>query len=252
MSDLLPLDQASRSWRDRLQRAVRSEEVPPYLESRIRHSIRSSKQPVLWLRRLVPVGAALAVCLGAAIAYQLGHLRLTAASQEAYVVAMSNRVGTLMRIGLGDHIHCSVFGKNPQKPPSFEEVVQEANPKYRELVEVARAKVPAEYHLWTAHECRYHGRRFVHLSFGNGLRLVSLVISKKGDGESFETENLLPALAESGIPIYRAGVQRFEIAALESRDHLVYVVSDLPKEKNLDMMQAMAPGIKGFLAKLEI
>jgi hypothetical protein len=157
-----------------------------------------------------------------------------------------------MRIGLGDHIHCSVFGKYPKNPPSFDAVVQAANSKYRELVEVARAKVPADYHLWTAHECRYHGRRFVHLSFGNGSRLVSLIISKKGEGESFETENLLPALAKEGIPVYRAGIQRFEIAALESRDHLVYVVSDLPTDKNLDMMQAMAPGIKGFLAKLEI
>ena len=54
---------------------------------------------------------------GAGAVYQLGHLRFTTASQESYIASVSNRVATLMRVGLGDHIHCAVFRKSKKTPP---------------------------------------------------------------------------------------------------------------------------------------
>jgi hypothetical protein len=42
-------------------------------------------------------------------------------------------------------------------------------------------------------------------------------------------------------------VQRFNIAAFETRDSLVYVISDLSAEKNSRLMLAMAPALKKFL-----
>ena len=101
----------------RLQAAVRSEAVPPYLEARIKARIRASESPRRWVVRLVPVIIATAICAGAGIAYELGHLRLTVQSQQSYIASVSNRVATLMRVGLGDHIHCSVFRKYPKNPP---------------------------------------------------------------------------------------------------------------------------------------
>jgi hypothetical protein len=63
---------------------------------------------------------------------------------------------------------------------------------------------------------------------------------------------MLPALTESGIPMYQAGVQRFQISAFETRDRLVYFISDLSKEKNTEMMLALAPQVKAFLRKQEL
>src|SRR5690242_6860371 len=148
----------------RLKRAVASEPVPPYLESRIRAQIRSSARPRGWLFRLAPVAIAAAVCLGLGIAYQLGHLRMTVGSQESYISAVSNQVATLMRVGLGDHIHCAVFRKYPKKAPSAEEFVQKMGPQYAGLIPIVRDKVPTDYRMMLAHQCRYHGRQFVHLS----------------------------------------------------------------------------------------
>ena len=78
-----------------------------------------------------------------------------------------------------------------------------------------------------------------------------MVIARKDGGESFAKADLLPALAQSGIPIYRAGVQNFQIAAFETSGHLVYFISDLPEQKNMDIMAALAPGVREFLRRLE-
>lgn len=58
-------------------------------------------------------------------------------------------------------------------------------------------------------------------------------------------------LSQAGIPFYRSGVQRFEIASFETRDHLVYLVSDLPQQENMRMMLAVAPGVRSVLTHVE-
>jgi hypothetical protein len=63
---------------------------------------------------------------------------------------------------------------------------------------------------------------------------------------------LLPELVHSGIPIYKSGVQRFQMAAFESRDYLVYFISDLPAQQNTEIMTAMAPAVRSFLAAREL
>jgi hypothetical protein len=74
----------------------------------------------------------------------------------------------------------------------------------------------------------------------------------KQDGESFKTEELIPALTEVGIPFYRAGAQSFQVAAFESERHLIYVISDLSQAQNMQTMTAMAPELKDYLDKLTL
>jgi hypothetical protein len=237
----------------RLKAAVESVPVPPYLETRIRARIREAHQP-RWrfAVRFAPVAAGLAACFGGLLAYQLGYLRLTANSQESYIASVTTQIATLMRVGLGDHIHCSVFRKYPKDPPTAEEVVSKMPEQYAGLAPIVRSQVPENYRMTLAHECRYHKRRFVHLSLMDDANMMSVVITRKAEGESFRTEDMLPALTEAGIPMYQTGVQRFQVTAFETRDHLVYFISDLSKQKNAEMMLALAPGLKSFLSKLEL
>lgn len=252
MNELTPMDQDGTRLAQRLKTAVRSEEPPPYLEARIRNAIRANDRKRSWAFRLVPVAVAAAICLTVGIAYQLGRLRVTANSQESYIAGVSNRVATLMRVGLGDHIHCAVFRKFPKENPSVEALAAKMGAEYSPLVPILQQKLPADLRIVGAHECRYHGRKFVHVTARSGSQLLSLVIATKRDGESFATENMIPALAQSGVPLYRAGVQRFEIASFESRDHLVYLVSDFSQQKNVEMLAALAPQLKEFLQKREL
>jgi len=236
----------------RLREAVQSIQAPPFLEARIRHSLNTQKMSRRWLPQLIPVTATAAGVVALLISYQLGHLRLTVRSQESYISSVSTRVATLMRVGLGDHIHCSVFRKYPKNPPTAEEFLQKMKPQYAGLIPIVRRQVPENYRMTLAHECRYHGRRFVHLSFMDDANMLSLVMTRKSDGESFKTEEMMPALVQSGIPMYQTGVQRFQMTAFETGDYLVYFISDLGKQQNTDLMLALAPRVKDFLAKLEL
>jgi len=235
-----------------LRSAVGSVPVPPFLEARIRSHLRAEKPTRSWLPRLVPTTVAVAAIFGVVTAYQLGHLRLTVRSQESYIASVSTQIATLMRVGLGDHIHCSVFRKYPKNPPTTEEFVEEMNPQYAGLIPIVRGQVPDSYRMMLAHECRYHGRKFVHLSLMNDSNMLSLVITRKAAGESFRKEDMLPALVQSGIPMYQTGVQRFQMTAFETRDYLVYFISDLGKQQNTDLMLALGPRVKDFLQKLEL
>ncbi|HEV2690196.1 MAG TPA: zf-HC2 domain-containing protein [Bryobacteraceae bacterium] len=239
--------------RGRLRSAAQAVPTPAYLEARVRSRIRGSRSSSQWTNRLMAaaVMAVLAIGVGVSLAYRSGYLRLTADSKESYIASASSQVPSLMRVGLGDHIHCAVFRKYPKNPPPVEEFARQLGPEFSGLIPVVQQQVPSDYRLILAHQCRYHNRRFVHLTLTNGSRLLSLVIARKGEGESFQKHDLLPALSEAGLSIYRAGVQRFQMAAFETRDHLVYVISDLPQERNTELMRAMAPVLSGYLSKLE-
>ncbi|MGJ5814598.1 anti-sigma factor family protein [Paludibaculum fermentans] len=242
--------QSRRMIRGRLRQAVRSDTTPPFLEARIKANLRIAHRPSLWQRTWAPAAAAVLICLGSVIAYQLGALRLTTSSQESYIASVSSRIPALMRVGLGDHIHCSVFRKFPKDAPTVEELTRKMGPEYAGLIPIVRKHVPREFTLMQAHQCRYHGRRFVHLSLKSGARLISLVIAKKSDGESFEAQKVIPEFVHTDIPMYQAGVQRFEVTAFETGSHLVYLVSDLAQSKNNDLMLAMAPEVKAYLSSL--
>lgn len=238
----------------RLKQAVQNEPVSPYLEAKVRRTIREhgirGVSPWSW-RRLVPVAAALVVCLGGWIAYQLGHLRVTTASQETYIQAISEKVSGILRVGLRDHVHCTVFRKFPKEPPGIPEMRSQLGSEYAGLLTLVNDRVPARYRVMMAHRCSYHGRKFVHLALSGDSKLISLVITRKGEGESFHKDGLRPVLSEAGLAIYGGGVQRFAIAAFETRDHLAYLVSDLGRRQNLDLLAALAPPVKDFLDSLE-
>jgi hypothetical protein len=238
--------------RDRLRTAARSVSAPPRLQAKIRSSIRESGHKTAWGRYFLPVAATLLVSLGGVVAYELGHLRLTTGSQESYIGSISGRVANVMKVGLGDHVHCTVFRKFPRNPPTLEEMAGKLGPEYAGLLPLVKDRVPADFQIVMAHQCGYHGRKFVHLALRSDSKLLSLVISLKRDGESFTKENLLPVLSESGIPMYHSGVQRFEIAGFESDKHLVFVVSDLPGPKNIEILTALAPAVKDLLNKVKV
>ncbi len=244
----------SRStMKNRLKTAASAEAVPFHLESRVRAALhRNPARPRVsfFPRFAVPVAAMLAVGVGLSIAYQLGHLRLTAASQESYISAISEQVPSLMRVGLGDHVHCSVFRKFPKNPPSVAQMAEKLGPEYKDLLPVVSEKMPSDYRVVLGHRCSYHRRKFVHISLTDGSHLVSLVIAKRGSGESFDQSELTAMLAD-GLPLYRSSVQRFSIAAFQTDQHLVYVVSDLGQDGSANMLASLAPSIRTALRRAE-
>lgn len=252
MNDKIAMNREDARLRDQLQRAVRSEAVPPHLDTKVRASLRAAERHRLALTRWALAASVIVVSLSGLLAYQFGYFRLTQGSQEAYIDSVANRVASVMRVGLRDHIHCAVFRKYPDNPPALETLIPKLGPQYRPLIEIVRKHVPPEFRLMIAHECRHRGRRFVHLALKSDSRLISLVLTRKAPGESFATgQHLLPVLSHDGVPVYCAGARNFEIAGLETPSHLAYVVSDLPVKTNMDLMLALSSEVKAFLSALE-
>lgn len=242
-----------REMRKRLQNASNTVEPPPYLAARIRANLRtdgseqSRRAARLPMRWAIAGTLAAGVVLAAVIADPVNNPRLKPIWQDAYIRSVSFRVSNLMRAGLGDHIHCSVFRKFPKDAPSAAALTEKIGPEYAGLVPIVRKHVPEEYRMVIAHRCKHRGREFVHLSLKSDTRLLSLVIASKQPGETFDETTLIPELAHSGIPMYQSGASDYEISAFESGQHAVFLISDLPREANSRMMLAMAPEVKTFL-----
>lgn len=234
----------------RLQQAVRNEPVPAFLEQRVRARISAegNARRAGWPRWSF-AAAALAAVLTVGVSYELGHLRITDASKESYTVGMTQQVATILRAGLGDHIHCAYFRKFPNDPPPAAEFIRKLGPSYAALLPAVSRHAPAGTRVEEAHICKHKGRKFVHLTMRGDSRLLSLVITRKRAGESFQIEGLLPSLAQQGLPIYRATAQKFQVASFETGEHLVYFVSDLGADANQETLLAMAPEVREVLSR---
>jgi len=246
------LDTRTR-MRARLKAAVKSQPVPPEIPARIREQI-WSRHSYSWLTLgrvhwAVGIAASLLVCAG--IWMNNWRDRMPDLSdrpaQSAYIQRVSLSLAAVLRLGLGDHIHCSIFRRYPKAPPPVEKMETDLGPSYKGLLPVVRATIPEGYRLIMGHQCSYAGRKYIHLTFERGGGLFSLVVARKDPGESLGG---LPVAAESsGIPIYQSPAGRYVVAGFDAGNFLAYVVSDLGGKTNLQIAANVAPGVREFLMK---
>jgi putative zinc finger protein len=250
---------ARMQLRTRLKFAVNAQSVLSDLQVRIREQIRSSHSGSWfaagwfvagWPRWAVAMAASLVICAGLWLNYSRDRLPALAdrPAQNAYIQKVSARLAAVLNVGLGDHIHCSIFRKYPKAPPPVERMEAELGPSYKGLLPVVRAAVPAGYRVIMAHRCGYAGRTFIHLTFEKSGELLSLVVARRQDGESLG--GLSPALGTSSVPIYQSAAERYQVAGFEAGNFLGYVVSDLKSKANLQVAANLAPGVREFFMKL--
>ena len=240
--------EARKAFRNRLRSTVRATPVPPGLAGRVYPKGRPGAS-AFRNAGIMALAAGVLVTISL-VAYALGHLRITAASQDAYVWEVAGRVSPTMSVGLKDHVHCTVFRKFPVNPPAVSEMAAKLGADYADLLTVVEERIPAGCKVMLAHKCRYRGRQYIHIVARDSGKLVSLVIARRDRGEAFESD-LRAVVSESGVPVYSTGVQRFALAGFETRDHLVYLISDLDSRKNLELMRSMTAQVSRVLLKLE-
>ena len=239
-----------REIRARLQAAARAVEIPSGLESRVRLTLAEAPRATAWNRHLMSIAAGIAVVMGVWLSWQVFSIRAVTGERETYAVELSNKVATIMRVGLQQHIHCALQRKEGRPADSREDMDQWLA-EYKDLLPQIRRQVPASFELLTAHKCKLRGREFVHFQFEDQDKLLSLFIVPKREGESFEIEGVLPAMVQSGLPMYNAGVQSFQMTGFETRDHLAYVVSNMDSRDNSRIASAIAPVVRQMLVRME-
>ena len=243
--------EARTHLRSRLKVAVERQQVPPELRARIREllSQRQSRAQwgVAWQRWALAAAASLVACASVWLARPAMPMPSLAdrPGQEAYIQRVSATVAVVLQLGLGDHIHCSVFRKYPQNPPTVAEMQEKLGPAFQGVLPLAQAAVPEGYRVIMAHHCGYAGRKYTHLTLRKGSDLISLVIARKNPGESLH--GLSPALSPSGIPVYQSAAQRYAVAGFEAGGYFAFVVSELRGKTNLQIAANLAPTLYGFL-----
>jgi hypothetical protein len=156
-------------------------------------------------------------------------------------------MAAVLKVGLGDHVHCAVFRKKSKTVPAVAEMEKDLGPAFQGLLPVVNAAIPEGYRIVMAHQCDYLKRHFVHLTLENNGSLLSLVIARKQDGESFE--GLAPAPTQGAIPMYESAAGSYQVAAFDAGNFFAYVVSDLNGRTNLQIASVLAPGVRDLLMK---
>ena len=238
---------------NRLKAAVQNQSVPRDLQARIHDALRNQDHQTgsAWARWAAAAAAVVVIAGGTWLTAprwtppalpDLADRR----GQDVFIQKVSESLAAVLKVGLGDHIHCSIFRKYPKNPPSVVEMAEKLGPAYQDLAPLVKARVPEEYRIILAHQCGYQGRRFVHLTLSNGSNLLSLVITRKHAGETLH--GLATSRQPSGVPIYHATARNYDVAGFETDQFLAYVVSDLGAKQNLEIAASLAPSVHHFLA----
>ena len=202
---------ARREVRARVKAAVLLAPVPEGLETRVRERLRQSGRERGTPWNLMAIAAVIVLCFGSWFPYER----------------------SMLRIGVGDHMHCAVIRQGFLKPVGQDKL----SAGFKPILAIAREQVPGGMYLAVAHECTYEGRKFIHVTFRDHYRLLSVLVTRKGSWER------LPG------GLHTAKVKGFQAAGFETAGFLVYTVSDLSKDENLRVLSAMAPAIRIALKK---
>jgi anti-sigma factor (TIGR02949 family) len=243
--------EAKTQLRNRLRSAVKSQAVPPELQVHIRERISKPRShswmAADWTRWAVAAAATILDCAGVWSTWSRERLPgiTDRPAQTAYIQKISASMAAVLKVGLGDHIHCAVFRKYPKTPPTVDVMEEKLGPEFKGLLPVVRASVPDGYRIVMAHQCTYGDRKFVHFTMEKNGTLLSLVIARKQPGDSLQ--GLSASGDPAGIPIFQSSAQKYEVAGFDAGNFLAYVVSDLKSSTNLQVAENLAPGVHRFL-----
>jgi anti-sigma factor (TIGR02949 family) len=218
--------------RTQLQAAVRATPVPLDLQAKVRRAVKSETsrpRTGLWA-----VGAAAAVILCAGL---LSLWRAKTDPEGAILRKASGRIGAVLNVGLRDHLHCAIFRKYSRQAVAPAEMAAELGPGFADLAPLVQTKLPGDFRIIQGHHCDAGGRPYTHFIIsGGGGKIVSLILTRRRPGE----------LLRGGI--HQMGVDRFQVVGFESHDYLVYLISDLDAQQNLQWTANLAPTLRAFLA----
>ena len=231
-----------------LKRAVMGEYAPPALRERIRSNLRRSRGFSLNKFSLALAAAAAAVVIAATTFFISSPVKKPLSLQAD--VAPGDVAGQVLRIGFNNHVFCAIDHKLAEKQFTVEQMSEKLGPEYAGLIALVRSKTPQDYTVVVGHRCHYQGREFIHLIMRNQDDVVSLSVTRK-NGEAFPAGAAGAAIEASGVPIHEASWRQIQVAGLETRDYLAFVISSKTRERNEQLAASLGPAVSRFLRTLE-
>lgn len=186
------------------------------------------------------VAAAVLLAVGVATSWRSGGLRFTESGQRNYILSVAQHVSPALQPGIRQHMHCAVFRKHTGE--SAQEMTEQLGLRFAALLPAMQNHLPKGYRVVEGHRCHFQSREYWHLTATDGSHLISLLLTRRQDGEALE-KNLAPARIAAGQPLYSDSTQRFNIAGFETPGYLIYLVSELAPGQNLNTFADMVPDV---------
>ena len=254
LTHLEKCETCNRSLEDRvrikaqLKRAVVQEYAPAALRERIVSDLRRGRGFSFNKMSLALAATAAVLVIGAVTFFTWSPPKHQLSLQAA--VAPGDVNGQILKIGFDDHVFCAIDHNLANKQFTAEQMSEKLGPEYAGLVALLKDKSPEDYTVVVGHRCHYQGREFVHLIVRNQRDVVSLVITKK-NGEAFQAAGFETIAQSAGGGIYKAEWANQQVAGWETRDHLIFVISNQTNDTNMQIASSLAPSIRSFLTRLE-
>lgn len=248
--------------KDQLKRAVTQEYAPVALRERISANVRSGRRFKLSNFTLALAAAAALLVIALTVPSVLKSRPAKEPLTLHAVVAPGDVTGQLLKIGFDDHVYCAIDHGMANRQFTVEQVAERLGAEYAGLADVLKQRMPQDYRVVVGHRCHYQGREFIHLIMRNQSDEVSLVVTHK-NGESFpaagpaavsnaaEIVSAAAIATPGGVPIYERSWQNVQVAGMETRDYLAFVVSNSTQDDNLQIAARLAPSVRDFLNKIE-
>ena len=231
-----------------LKRAVMREYAPAALRERISEDLRRSRRFGFNTFSLSLAAAAAMLVIAAATFLTSSPTKSTLSLQAN--VGAGDLTGQVLKIGFDDHVFCAIDHNFAHKRFTVEQMSERLGPEYAGLVALVSDKMPRSYTVAAGHRCHYQGREFIHLVMRNQGDVVSLVITRK-NGEAFPAGGAAAVVQASGVPIHETSWHNIQVAGIETRDYLAFVISNETREGNEQVAASLAPSVSDFLKKLE-
>ena len=231
--------EARAKVREALRRAVERQEVP--------HSLRRSILDELGKQQTANDGGsrrlswALAFVLVLVFgALGVNHWRNVERSRQV--------VGSVLKIGVADHIQCAIRGHNyPDIANPPDKLREKLGPQYAGLLAIVQQKLPG-FEVLEAHICSIPGspRQYIHF-ITRGRGTILSVILTKANGVQLPGGGSLKPASSSDVRLYEAHVDNMNAAGFEAAGYLGFVVSDLSPAATLELASKLAPPLKDAL-----
>ena len=206
-----------------LRKAIAEERVPRDLEARVRTRL-ARERSIEW-RRPASSFALLAVVLVGMQVYALQSIK------------------KLFRIGADDHVHCAIAGVYPRQTQrvQMELGLGPFAPMLQPVLDQAGG-LP----VVSAHRCTAEGRNYVHIILRQDRTLISVVLTRRMQGDTFPRAIGVRTVHAADITIHEGMSENYSVAGFQSGDFLAYIVSNLPDGQNNDLAVRLAPVIRKY------
>jgi anti-sigma factor RsiW len=190
---------------------------------------RALERPAIVIPRVAYVGiaAALLVAVGfgllAVQRWRIGQRELAAWA-------------SLTNGATGDHRECALEHKLTTTVITLTEAGQVYDRAFANVADQAslQRSLPSGAHLLDAHSCAFAGQRFAHLVLKYHDQVVSIVIARNDANAKAPT-------ARAGDTAAAFTSDSYQVAALQTTNHAVFVISSLNENDNMTIARAVSP-----------